>query len=866
MAHLHLGKFFGVSGLIVLISGGGTGIGLMMAQGLAANGAKVYIGGRRKDVIGKAAREHGEELSGKILPIALDVTSKGSIESAVELISLENDGKLDVLINNAGQVGPASDFFSKSGAPERKETETLRKALFKKESFQDWADLFAVNVSSWFFLSTACLVLLEKASKAREVATGGRSSSIIGIASVSKCIWTDEAFAGSLNPFPHLQLPPTQIANLALGAPKLQRVHPPIFPRHRITYQRGPTLEDEKRALDAQENSTATNKNALCRTAPVVAGMSVGNAQMYNAHPIPESQHQFAKYTIPRPIMLQAWRKRMGLDLSTRVSAASASKGGLLSTSILDRIVVFMLLDAPPGTRPRATLENFTLACRRFRHVAAPYVYQHAVVRGNGDAGVYARTGNSKLVRSLTIQFEPYDPWNPYSALLDQMLYPKPLHTPDQIQETGIEYFFPNLTQITFSAKYTPDDSCTMWRASAQILGPEFGTDDFPPQNFSKIYENPAFLAVKLVGLVPTKVKTVTLDADVVGLASKFAVAFMTRAGNRLDKARLDIVTRRDEVIQETEVAIHGYSSTVNSEAQDCTTIVMYGPSYGTRIVWDGTMRGLASQTVWPRDKQPDKPVVPEEVLPPTWETLGPGPRHSTRNSTSPYKNPSSPEEGGSARKKGELTLMVKPRGKMPMYAADRARAREPFPEPEIAIVITAPEVPKPIAEPKMIPLGQRWAWNAGQMLAEYSDVLASTFKQVNDSFAQFAGNTKRLQLQGEDAKYPEFWTFVDNLTGKRTRVGVWHTTARIEVDMFVTAFRGQRFGFNMRSLKFQIMRELGKGRSGVVVGKEAGKARIEGVEQSMTNRKVPKGSCIEKTGESSSSPEGRATKRVRIA
>ncbi|QRV95628.1 short chain dehydrogenase [Ceratobasidium sp. AG-Ba] len=70
----------------------------MAAKGLASNGAKVYIGGRRKEVVDKAAAEHSKDITGKIIPIALDVTDKASIESAVEIIS-KSDGKLDVLIN-----------------------------------------------------------------------------------------------------------------------------------------------------------------------------------------------------------------------------------------------------------------------------------------------------------------------------------------------------------------------------------------------------------------------------------------------------------------------------------------------------------------------------------------------------------------------------------------------------------------------------------------------------------------------------------------------------------------------------------------------------------------------------------------------
>lgn len=41
--------------------------GLMMARGLADNGAKVYIGGRRKDVVEKAAASYGKNAKGSIV-------------------------------------------------------------------------------------------------------------------------------------------------------------------------------------------------------------------------------------------------------------------------------------------------------------------------------------------------------------------------------------------------------------------------------------------------------------------------------------------------------------------------------------------------------------------------------------------------------------------------------------------------------------------------------------------------------------------------------------------------------------------------------------------------------------------------------
>jgi NAD(P)-dependent dehydrogenase (short-subunit alcohol dehydrogenase family) len=52
---------FNLSGRVALVTGGGSGIGLMIAGGLAANGAKVYVASRRlemlNDVCGKWAQQ-----------------------------------------------------------------------------------------------------------------------------------------------------------------------------------------------------------------------------------------------------------------------------------------------------------------------------------------------------------------------------------------------------------------------------------------------------------------------------------------------------------------------------------------------------------------------------------------------------------------------------------------------------------------------------------------------------------------------------------------------------------------------------------------------------------------------------------------
>ena len=57
MSSLDAASLFGVKGLVAVITGGGTGIGLMMAKALEFNGAKVYIIGRRLETLQTAARE-----------------------------------------------------------------------------------------------------------------------------------------------------------------------------------------------------------------------------------------------------------------------------------------------------------------------------------------------------------------------------------------------------------------------------------------------------------------------------------------------------------------------------------------------------------------------------------------------------------------------------------------------------------------------------------------------------------------------------------------------------------------------------------------------------------------------------------------
>ena len=89
-----------------LITGGGSGLGKSMAEGLADLGATVYICGRRQEMLEETAREFSA--SGRdVRAIPCDIRKPEEIEATLDAIW--KDGPLDGLVNNA-----AGNFISKT--------------------------------------------------------------------------------------------------------------------------------------------------------------------------------------------------------------------------------------------------------------------------------------------------------------------------------------------------------------------------------------------------------------------------------------------------------------------------------------------------------------------------------------------------------------------------------------------------------------------------------------------------------------------------------------------------------------------------------------------------------------------------------
>ena len=86
-----------LEGKVALVTGGNSGIGLATAQEFVAEGAYVFITGRRQAELAAAVKEIGRNVNG----IRADVSNSGDLDQLFSRIKNEK-GKLDIVFANAG--------------------------------------------------------------------------------------------------------------------------------------------------------------------------------------------------------------------------------------------------------------------------------------------------------------------------------------------------------------------------------------------------------------------------------------------------------------------------------------------------------------------------------------------------------------------------------------------------------------------------------------------------------------------------------------------------------------------------------------------------------------------------------------------
>ena len=85
-----------LEGKVAIVTGGARGIGLAIAKGFAAEGARVVIA----DILEAEAKESASVISRNAFAVRLDVTDQASIDAMVEKVTREA-GHIDILVNNA---------------------------------------------------------------------------------------------------------------------------------------------------------------------------------------------------------------------------------------------------------------------------------------------------------------------------------------------------------------------------------------------------------------------------------------------------------------------------------------------------------------------------------------------------------------------------------------------------------------------------------------------------------------------------------------------------------------------------------------------------------------------------------------------
>jgi NAD(P)-dependent dehydrogenase (short-subunit alcohol dehydrogenase family) len=147
---------FDLSGKVALVTGGNSGIGLGMAQGLAEAGADVCIWGTNPEK-NKSAAAQLEAHGTRVLALQCDVADEAQVDASFKE-TVDKLGKVDSCFVNAGVGGG-------SGLP------------FYEQSTDVWRRVWAVNLDGAFFtLRAAAKHMVERGEGGRLVGTSSASA------------------------------------------------------------------------------------------------------------------------------------------------------------------------------------------------------------------------------------------------------------------------------------------------------------------------------------------------------------------------------------------------------------------------------------------------------------------------------------------------------------------------------------------------------------------------------------------------------------------------------------------------------------------------------------------------------------------
>ena len=155
---LDIQSLFSLAGKTALVSGASSGLGEHFAQVLSAAGAEVIVAARREDRLASLV-ERINAAGGRASSIALDVTSRISVDQAVEEID-KRVSSLDIVVNNAGSAN--------------------RPIRFVDATEEEWGAVLDVNLIGAWRIAQAAAIRMKKQGSGTVVNTGSIYSHVSG--------------------------------------------------------------------------------------------------------------------------------------------------------------------------------------------------------------------------------------------------------------------------------------------------------------------------------------------------------------------------------------------------------------------------------------------------------------------------------------------------------------------------------------------------------------------------------------------------------------------------------------------------------------------------------------------------------------
>ncbi|THH30885.1 hypothetical protein EUX98_g3300 [Antrodiella citrinella] len=197
---LNAGSLFDMSGVVAVVTGGGSGIGLMIATTLVSNGATVYIIGLVQAELDRIASVYNQaaeksECKGRMYGIEGDVSKKSEAKRLADEVG-KRTPYITVLFNNAGVL------LGRFKKPTSTSAADFVKAYYDEVPEQAFTDNINVNAIGPYWLTFTFLPLLEAWKTQNQFGSGGRKFAPQIIMTSSMNGWTkDPATGGSSFPY-----------------------------------------------------------------------------------------------------------------------------------------------------------------------------------------------------------------------------------------------------------------------------------------------------------------------------------------------------------------------------------------------------------------------------------------------------------------------------------------------------------------------------------------------------------------------------------------------------------------------------------------------------------------------------------------